>query len=729
MRRLLVDAQVFLTPAFHRGMGKYSMELLSALDALNERQKQWDSVEILLSSQFNPEPEVFSEIKAHIAHAKIVKLDLKPDDIRNYHAVARHNRTAIDEYVAKGLKKQPQQQIDFMILSPMQGGICSVFPSNPAVQKSLICYDLIPFMFPEIYFRNPIAQTEYLSKLTELLRADRYLTISKTVANDLAVYLGIDTKRIANIDGGAIKHSSKRKELAVPRPFILMPTGNELRKNNRLGILGFAEFNKRHNNKYALVITSFFEPDQVRELSEIAPNIIFTGNISGQELNYLYEECDVLLFPSAYEGLGLPVLEAVEKGKPVACSDISVFREMSTTAFHYFDQKYGTSIANALHVAVQSQPDKAEYKAILQKYAWPATAKAAARALPKRAALGGQQRPQITIFGPNPECDTALAKVIQRSHAELSRVFDIDYCLEGGATGERPRANMLPFITRCAMLAPETAIPERAETTPVYYLTNDKTGAKALFTALAKPGVVILDTLDLTHAWANLRDERLIDQARYDLEIELTKRFGAARTTMLVSVLAGQKAIGVFSEVANKAVALMAEKLGVAPHIVTLPIATSGLVHDEVIPKKEAAIATCDTDAKSLAALAGLRLAGARKVAIATPHMQHAAQGLPIDVVTVPNDREFEDRISRMTATFAASGNGLWHAAESIRYGVVPVAAIADDTIDLPDAFVAPAQLAHATVEDLPNIKGAAKADLSYARYAAALHELVKGAL
>src|SRR5487761_1516307 len=328
-RHLIIDAQIFQTPAWHRGMGKYSLNLLTALCETNKFKNIWVSIDILLSGQNEINEEQTSELKKLLPGTNIVMLELHPNDFRDS-TINSKNRFAVDKYVES--QATPNKEIDYLILSIMQGEIFPVFPSKSTVHKLLLFYDLVPLMFHDVYLSGWTTHSEYLTKIGEVLKADIYFTISKTVANDLTLYLGIEKNRIVNIDGGPIEHGLKKKTLQVPTPFILMPTGNDPRKNNRFGILGFNEFNQLHSGAYSLVLTSFFTENEQKDLKKISKDIYFTGNISGEELSYLYEHSIGVLFPSEYEGLGLPILEAVEYNKPVACSNISVFKEMSKTA-------------------------------------------------------------------------------------------------------------------------------------------------------------------------------------------------------------------------------------------------------------------------------------------------------------------------------------------------------------------------------------------------------------
>lgn len=664
MKQLVVDAQIFHTPAFHRGMGKYSLELLKALIALNKKTHTWSKVQLLLSSELPLEDEVLSTIQKILPEADIARLPLQKDRIYDAKSIMEANRKVIDRHIA-GIS---EAGVDFLILSPLQGGITSVFPTSPSVQKSLIFYDLIPFMFHQVYFRNSIAKMENLTKLGELLRADTFLAISKTVANDLSIYLGIDPARVFNIDGGPIKHGSGAKPLDIPQPFILMPTGNDLRKNNRIGILGFDEFNKRRSGRYSLVITSFFDPDQVKELSQLASDVIFTGNISGEELNYLYQECDVLLFPSEYEGLGLPVLEAVEQNKPVACSDIAVFREISKTAFSYFDQTRATSIADALETALTTPPDLKKYARILDGYSWDRSAQAAHKAmqtLKTPSAAASSSRPSVVIVGASPECYGAVGRYVQRLHAELSKHVEIAYFFEGTIGKVTPRPNMLEFIAPTAAITKNVPIRLDEYDVAVYNITNAKESIKTLFTALANPGLVILHDLQLCTLWQALKDEGLISESRFELEKKIDEKYNSADASMVGSLLAGQKAIVVLEQKNEAIVQNILKKMSLGTKLEYLPYPVAGLVYQETAPGKQSTILTIGSQPgdshlvqQEYPDYTVLALRVSAGQAEASPGM-----------INVTNDRELEDILGRTSAVVGnASSDDRYYAFEGLRY-------------------------------------------------------------
>ncbi len=575
-RRLVADGQVFQTPAWHRGMGKYSLELLAALTACDDH-----DVEIVLSSQLPEDPSVATLLRERVPGARVSRLDLhrdRPGDPR----VAEHNRRVLDEHL--GGDPDP---IDFLILSAMQGAIRPVFPTLGSATRLVLVFDLIPLMFHDTYLRFAEARTEYRSRLGELLSADRFLTISRTVANDVALYLGVDAARIASIDGAPIAHSPLPAHVdSVPEPFVLMPTGNDPRKNNRRAIQGFGRFNAARGGAYSLVITSSFRPDEVDALSALAPNVVFTGNLSGAQLADLYRRAAAVLFPPEYEGLGLPVLEAVEAGRPVACSDIAVFREISQTAFHMFDPESILDIANGLSRAVDQGPiDTAAYHEILHRYAWPKVAAAFRAAVevpvPPRPAL---PLPQIAVVAPDAAFDDGPGRLVQDAHAELSRELAPVYALEP-TPGEAPRrVSFLPDVAPAVALGPGVALPPADLT--VVHLADSPACSGAYFHALAGVDVLVLHDTSLAEAWSALVKHGVLSASRIALEERVEALCAVPSTSHLAVPLSRTRAVVVFDESARDRVAAVAGAAGVAVRVEVLPVPVPTVRYPEVLPAK-----------------------------------------------------------------------------------------------------------------------------------------------
>jgi glycosyltransferase involved in cell wall biosynthesis len=144
------------------------------------------------------------------------------------------------------------------------------------------------------------------------------------------------------------------KRLELGNGYLLFVGTIEPRKN----IIGFVEayalLDKRIQDNFPLVLTGGkgWNDDQTLERIEALRahglQIIQTGYVSDAEKAALYENATMCVQPSHYEGLGMPILEAMSYNKPVACSDIDVFHELAANAAIYFDKDDPASIANAL---------------------------------------------------------------------------------------------------------------------------------------------------------------------------------------------------------------------------------------------------------------------------------------------------------------------------------------------------------------------------------------------
>lgn len=583
IRQLVIDGQVFQTPAYDRGMGKYSFELIESLVKVNDQEKKWSKIIVHLSSELaKTSPVTLEEIKKLLPKSvKTAMLDLDRNEFTSSRVAAK-NRTELNEYIEQSIGLEVT--VDYLMLSPMQGEICAVFPSLKNVHNSVLCYDLIPLMFWKIYLQNPLTANEYQSKLKELLRADMYLCISKTCANDLTLYLGIDKDRTVSINGGPIMHSTEEKDYHVKKPYFFMPTGNDLRKNNRNAIMAFKNFNEAHGNKYQLVVTSHFNDYEVSDYMKLCEDVVFTGNISGAEMNYLYRNSEALLFVPHYEGLGLPLLEAMIYNKPIVCSDISVFREITRDGVIYCNQNLPGEITAALEQTLEYTVDENIYKRVLKKFSWEDTGKNAYRAMhqaKKASQYNDHDRPSLVVHTASPEdCSQDLAMMVQYLAAELGRYYDVCYLVgEHIATVRKARMSYLSYIT--------TDTPDFFGR-HLYILDDSPDYKDSLRSALADDGtgMAILRTPSLSEAWSALRMSEQIDNTRYDLEKTLDDRLGG-RGAMLSSLISTGIKFVVFDVATRSIIKKVAKQLDKPVEVRVLPIPHNPLPYKDVLPDKE----------------------------------------------------------------------------------------------------------------------------------------------
>ena len=102
-------------------------------------------------------------------------------------------------------------------------------------------------------------------------------------------------------------------------------------------------------------------------------DIIYPGILSDEKIIGLYRNAKAFVFPSKYEGFGLPILEALDNKCPVIASDIPAFREFSNSNITYFKLGDKATLVDLLNHDYKF--DDAEAQEIINRYSWPQTYK------------------------------------------------------------------------------------------------------------------------------------------------------------------------------------------------------------------------------------------------------------------------------------------------------------------------------------------------------------------
>jgi glycosyltransferase involved in cell wall biosynthesis len=243
-------------------------------------------------------------------------------------------------------------------------------------------YDLIPMNFRDRYF-GPGAPwgnwaTVWLARVGLIRSADRVLTISRQTAADATEHLGIPEERITVIDSGVSdKLSSQVGSRAEAESalsgyrrlhpgFLLYVGGDDPRKNLEGTIRAYAQLPEALRRKHQLVIVCkipWLRRRQLmaygRSLGISSRDLLLTGFVQDRELAALYRMCELFVFPSLYEGAGLPILEAMSCGAPVAASGTSSIPEILGDMDATFDPADPADIARCLE-EVLGNPSRRE---------------------------------------------------------------------------------------------------------------------------------------------------------------------------------------------------------------------------------------------------------------------------------------------------------------------------------------------------------------------------------
>jgi glycosyltransferase involved in cell wall biosynthesis len=237
-----------------------------------------------------------------------------------------------------------------------------LMPYRPGIPTVLTVYDLIPLHFPQ--FVSARARLLFrLAMILALRAADQVIAISEATRQDLQRAFRLPQEKIQVIPLAAEQNfrpptageiQRVRSKYSLPEEYVLYLGINKPHKN-LAGLVGaWAQLTRqRLSGNEKLVIAGAWDPryPQVKQLAtrlNLTQAIIFLGTIPDADLPAVYGAARLFVFPSLYEGFGLPVLEALSCGTPVACSRASSLPEVAGEAAVYFDPAGPDRIAEVL---------------------------------------------------------------------------------------------------------------------------------------------------------------------------------------------------------------------------------------------------------------------------------------------------------------------------------------------------------------------------------------------
>ncbi|MFP5370361.1 MAG: glycosyltransferase family 4 protein, partial [Actinomycetes bacterium] len=340
----------------------------------------------------------------------------------------------------------------YVATSPMEDApLRSILPD--AVRRRglpvvAILYDLIPLVFPDRYLRErPWSAATYRQRLDVYRVADVVLAISERTRADGIQLLGLDPGRVRVIHGGVASFFRPPSGFDDPpplpgpsRPYVLCVGGDDPRKNLEGLIRAWGCMGADHQERFRLVIVCKLRPEardallQEAAAAGIRPDsIVITGYVGDPALRSLYQHAALCVVPSRYEGLGLPVLEALACGCPTITSSTSSLPEVLQLASSTFDPDAPAAIAAAMARALGDEQLREEIleraAERLPQFTWTATAErvvAAAERLRRPVpTTPRKRRPSLAIVGPVPPSSAGPAVYTSRIVRTLRDLADV----------------------------------------------------------------------------------------------------------------------------------------------------------------------------------------------------------------------------------------------------------------------------------------------------------------
>ncbi|MDI6791963.1 MAG: glycosyltransferase [bacterium] len=247
-----------------------------------------------------------------------------------------------------------------------------IIPLIMPCKSILTIYDLT---FLHFHGQNPV-QTERWIRLSAK-SADRIIAISKSTKRDIVRFLHIPENKIKVIYPGidhrvyCVSRDPKLIESARDRYNLLdryiLSIGSAGRRKNYIGMIKACHRLKKEGVFYKLVLVggrNFF-PEEIFaaiEGLELKDDIIFTGYVPEEDLPLLYNGAELFVYPSFFEGFGLPVLEAMACGTPVVTSNTSSLPEVAGDAAILVDPNNIEDMAYAIYKALTDNTLKKEMR-------------------------------------------------------------------------------------------------------------------------------------------------------------------------------------------------------------------------------------------------------------------------------------------------------------------------------------------------------------------------------
>lgn len=226
-----------------------------------------------------------------------------------------------------------------------------------------IAYDLQHLDYKFFFtFQEHQHRTKFIDEL--LKKSQKVICISEFTRQSFIKYFKISQEKFTVIPISIHERLSKLNENIVSknlislglaeRKYIFYPANYWPHKNHRMLLTAYGIYKRQLPDGYLdLVFTGALEDEQsqLKEAAQVMglmENVKFLGYLSEEALTSVWQGCECLVFPSLYEGFGIPVLESMKFGKPVLSSNTASLPEVGGDAVLYFDPRKPEEIASCL---------------------------------------------------------------------------------------------------------------------------------------------------------------------------------------------------------------------------------------------------------------------------------------------------------------------------------------------------------------------------------------------
>lgn len=246
---------------------------------------------------------------------------------------------------------------------------------NKTCKYAVTIHDLIPRIYPSKFTKkHRLIQNTLLPHI--LRKADKIIVDSNSTKNDIIKFYPRYEDKIKVIYLGVESHFFPRSNHEIEKTldkynvdfrYILFLGTVEPRKNIIRVVDAFIQLKQEGNIEQKLIITGrkgWLYKDIIEKINKtpFSQDIIFTDFVDDEDLPSLYSGAEIFLYPSLYEGFGLPVLEAMSCGSPVITSNLSSLPEVAGDAAILVDPMNVEEIVQAMEKLLRDRELRKELK-------------------------------------------------------------------------------------------------------------------------------------------------------------------------------------------------------------------------------------------------------------------------------------------------------------------------------------------------------------------------------
>lgn len=250
------------------------------------------------------------------------------------------------------------------------------FPELGKKPYVLTVHDMNHELFPHLF---PNADKMIAWKKETIEKASHIIAISENTRRDLVRFYRIAPERITVIYHGVGEFCPEAGKLVLPERYLLYVGARDGYKNFDRLLQAYRSLAKKDDFLYLVCVGKPFKKREWERCRELKlPDRIRVMQVGMNELGQLYRQALLFVYPSLYEGFGIPILEAYANSCPVALSHASCFPEIAGEAGAYFEPASVESICQTIGDLLDAEDVRARLvqagKERLQRYSWQKTA-------------------------------------------------------------------------------------------------------------------------------------------------------------------------------------------------------------------------------------------------------------------------------------------------------------------------------------------------------------------